>query len=196
MTSPSAFPLCWPTGVARTKVRERSPFKVPLDRAVADLQNTLRLFGNDTGRAVSGLVISSNVSLGNAKPADTGVAIYFQWDGLPRAIGVDLFDSVAGNVRAIYMILEGRRTELRYGGLNLVRATFSGFSALPPPPPDASDEPWWAVLGVPSHASLEEIERRYRDLARLHHPDSSGGSPAVMAKINAARDAARRARAS
>ncbi len=38
MTSPSAFPLCWPTGVARTKVRERSPFKVPLDRAVADLQ--------------------------------------------------------------------------------------------------------------------------------------------------------------
>lgn len=197
MTSPSAFPLCWPTGVARTKVRERSPFKVPLDRAVVDLQNTLRLFGNDTGRAVSGLVISSNVSLGNAKPADTGVAIYFQWDGLPRAIGVDLFDSVAGNVRAIYMILEGRRTELRYGGLNLVRATFSGFSALPPPSPDVEqDEPWWVVLGTHADASLDVIEGRYRALARAHHPDSSGGSPAVMAKINAARDAARRARAS
>lgn len=196
MTSPSAFPLCWPTGLARTRVRERSPFKVPLDRAVADLQNTLRLFGNDTGRPVTGLVISSNVTLGIPKPGDPGVAIYFQWDGLPRAIGVDLFDSVAGNVRAIYMILEGRRTELRYGGLNLVRATFSGFSALHPPPPEHADEPWWHVLGIRPDASLDDIEKRYRDLARSHHPDSAGGSAAVMAKINTARDAARRARAS
>lgn len=188
--SPSAFPLAWPAGLPRTKDRQSSPFKVDLDRAVRDLQDALRLFGSDTGRPVQHVVISSNVTLGRSRPEDPGVAVYFEWDGASRCIAVDRFATVAGNVRAVYMILEGRRQELRYGGLNLVRATFSGFLALPPP----AEGSWWEVLGVSPSATLEEVETRYRDLVRSSHPDQ-GGSAARMAEINAARAAARQARA-
>lgn len=43
------------------------------------------------------------------------------------------------------------------------------------------------VLGVAPDASGEEIQRAYRRLARLHHPDvAPGGDPARMAAINGA----------
>jgi SNF2 family DNA or RNA helicase len=44
----SAYPLHWPAELPRCKTRGRSPFKVSLSRAVADLQDSLRLFGADT----------------------------------------------------------------------------------------------------------------------------------------------------
>lgn len=190
MTSPSAFPLSWPVGVPRTKYRQNSPFRVDLDRAVRDLQDALRLFGTDTGSPVSGVVISSNVTLGRARPEDPGVAVYFEWDGASRCIAVDRFATVAGNVRAVFMILEGRRQELRYGGLTLVRASFAGFTALPAP----SGPSWWEALGVAPSASLEEVEARFRELVKTAHPDT-GGSAARMSELLAARAAARQAKA-
>lgn len=38
------------------------------------MQTSLRLFGVDAGRAVSDIVMSSNVTLGVAKPGDPGLA--------------------------------------------------------------------------------------------------------------------------
>lgn len=191
MTAPTAFPLAWPQQLPRTARHERSPFKVSLARAVQDLKDSLRLFGQDTGRAVRGVVISSNVTLGAARPSDPGVAVYFEWDGALRCIAVDRFPTPEANVRAIFQILEGRRQEMRYGGLSIVRAAFRGFDALPPP---ADARPWRVVLGFPDDAqpTLEEVEAKWRVQARFAHPDQPGGSTAVMAEINAARAAARK----
>ncbi len=72
------------------------------------------------------------------------------------------------------------------------------------PEPSFRGDPY-RVLGVPSDASAEAIKRRWRDLAREHHPDRAAGDPAEqarltarMARINAAydvlRDPVRRAR--
>ena len=133
VTSPLAYPLHWPTELPRSKSRGRSPLKVSLSRAVADLQDSLRLFGADTGMPVRHVVISSNVTLGAARPSDPGVAVYFEWDGAQRCIAVDHFPKPEDNVRAIYYVLEARRQEMRYGGLHIVRAAFRGFSALPRP---------------------------------------------------------------
>jgi hypothetical protein len=102
MTAPSHYPLAWPASQPRTRERQRSsPFKVALTRAVADLQDALRLFGNDTGRPVRNVVISSNVTLGQPLPVDPGVAVYFDWDGVQRCIAVDLFPAPEANIRAI-----------------------------------------------------------------------------------------------
>jgi hypothetical protein len=48
---------------------------------------------------------------------------------------------------------------------------------------------WRTELG--NATSLEVVEQRYRELARTRHPDH-GGSVDDMARLNAARDAARR----
>jgi len=190
--SANAYPLAWPNELPRSKLRSKSPFRVSLTRAVSDLQDSLRLFGKDTGLPVKNVIISSNVTLGENKPADPGVAVYFDWDGAQRCVAVDRFTEVEGNLRAIYMIVEGRRQEMRYGGLNIVRATFRGFAALPPPATGgARPRPWREVLGwMPYHnPSREEIESSFRKLARERHPDA-GGSAEAMAELNAARAAA------
>lgn len=188
MSEPTAYPLCWPDGVARTPAskRRRSAFKVTLPRAVADLKDSLRLFGADTGSPVSGAVISSNVTLGHNRPEDPGVAVYFHWDGAQRCIAVDRFPRVEDNVRAIYYVLEARRQEMRYGGLQIVRAAFKGFAALPPPARN-----WRDVLGLSPGAGLDEVEAAFREKARQAHPDAPGGSPAAMHALVEARAAAR-----
>lgn len=190
VTGPLAYPLHWPAELPRARSRTRSPFKVSLSRAVADLQDSLRLFGADTGMPVRDVVISSNVTLGAARPSDPGVAVYFEWDGARRCVAVDRFARPEDNVRAIYYVLEARRQEMRYGGLNIVRAAFQGFSALPPP------RDWRAVLGVGPDADLAAVDAAWREKARGAHPDREGGSDALMAELNAAREAARREMAS
>jgi curved DNA-binding protein CbpA len=42
-----------------------------------------------------------------------------------------------------------------------------------------------AVLGLPPNATSQQIKRRYRTLAKQHHPDR-GGDPHQMQKIIAA----------
>lgn len=55
-------------------------------------------------------------------------------------------------------------------------------------PAEASDEQdHYKVLGVPPDASIDTIKARYRELAKKHHPDVSGGdSSPEMARINEA----------
>lgn len=186
--TPEAYPLCWPPGRKRTKARLASPFRVQLPRAISDLRDALRLFGSDTSKPVADVIISSNVTLGDNRPKDPGVAVYFTWDGEQRCIAVDRYAKVEDNVRAIYYVLEARRQELRYGGLDMVRASFRGFVALPAP------DDWRAALGFgPGDApSIDDVTSRYRARARDVHPDQPGGSPEAMSALNAAMQAARK----
>lgn len=67
---------------------------------------------------------------------------------------------------------------------------FSGFAAITGP----GAKEWWQILGVTATATVEQINAAYRALARERHPDS-GGSDAMMADLNTARDAGLKARA-
>lgn len=182
----TAYPLTWPTQFARAKWREAGRFKTALPNAIKNVQTSLRGFATDSGKKLKGLVISSNVTLGVDAPADPGVAVWFVWDGLQVCIPVDRYSSVASNLQAIHHIIEARRVELRHGTLALVRATFTGFLALPAP----AGREWWVVLKVPRDASREDVKSAYRRLASEHHPDKPGGSHAAMAELNAAHEKA------
>lgn len=185
----TAYPLAWPPGFARSTKRENGQFKTSLEGALRNVEDSIRLFGRDSGKAVSGLVISSNYTLGVRSPADPGVAVYFTWDGLQVCIPVDRYATLAANLQAIHHVIEARRVELRHGTLQLVRAAFQGFTALPAP---GAVRPWHVVLGVAVTASRAEIEAAHRALIRRHHPDA-GGTAEQAAEINRARDEALRA---
>ncbi|MCC6918922.1 MAG: J domain-containing protein [Alphaproteobacteria bacterium] len=188
MTTASAFPLQWPDHIPRWS-GERKPgaFKATLHSAMENVSTSLRLFGVDSGKPVSAVVYSSNVTLGINRPRDPGVAVWFTWEGVQICIPVDRYSTPEANVQAIHHILEARRTELRHGTLALVRATFQGFRALPSPP----SKPWREILAFPADrpATRDNVETAYRMLARERHPDA-GGSDAKMAELNTARDAA------
>lgn len=67
-------------------------------------------------------------------------------------------------------------------------------SAPKPPPPRAGERAWWDVLGFDafsvSKLKADEINARYKELAKQRHPDR-GGTTAGMVELNKARDAAR-----
>jgi hypothetical protein len=181
----SVYPLAWPPHFQRRKQREPSRFKASLPAALDNVRRSISLFAKDTDKPVSGIVISSNYSLGDTNPEDPGVAVYFQWDGLNVCIPVDRYNKIEGNLQAIHHIVEGRRVELRHGSLQLIRATFQGFVALPAP----GGKPWREVLGIVGN-DLPEAERVYRLKAASAHPDNKG-SHDEMAELNLAIAAAR-----
>ena len=184
--SPSipAFPLCWPDRFPRSKTRMSSPFKTSLPSAIKNVQDSLRRFAADSGKKLDGLTISSNVTLGVNNPNDPGVAVWFTWDGLNVCIAVDRYQRLEANLQAIHHILEARRTELRHGGLEIIRATFAGFLALPAP----AARPWWVVMNLTNAATADEINARFKELAKTAHPDK-GGSADAFAELIKARDA-------
>lgn len=191
MTMAVAYPLQWPSNLKRSSTREPSRFKTTLAAALANVNGSLRRFGADSGKAVEKIVISSNYSLGDENPDDGGVAVYFVWDGLSVCIAVDRYRRIEWNLQAVHHIIEARRTELRHGTLQLVRAAFTGLAALPPPAPGRN---WWEVLDVPQKATIEQINSAFKRLAHAFHPDR-GGSDKSMSELNRARDEALRARA-
>lgn len=182
-----SYPLSWPPGFPRTKSRERGQFRTAYDNALKNVQASLRIFASDSGRKLEHAVMSSNMTLTGLANQDPGVAVWFVWDGMQVCIPVDRYDTVAANLQAIHHIIEARRVELRHGTLALVRATFTGFKALPAP----AGKHWRDILAMPSdqRATEETVNSAYRTLAAVRHPDK-GGSSEAMAELNNARSAA------
>lgn len=181
MNDPTAYPLTWPITFPRKKVREKSRFQATLPGALKNVETSLRLFASDSGKKLERLVISSNVTLGIQNPPDPGVAVWFVWDALQVCIPVDRYSSVQANLQAIHHIIEARRVELRHGTLELVRASFHGFKALPA----SSRKPWWELLGIEHEATTDQIRDAFRAKMKLAHPDA-GGSTKDAAELNAA----------
>jgi hypothetical protein len=184
------YPLAWPENIPRWKSsRQPGAFKTTLHGAMTNVSDSLRRFGADSGKPVADLVISSNVTLGANNPSDPGVAIWFKWDGLSVCIPVDRYSKVEANLQAIHHIIGARRTELRHGTLALVRATFTGFAALPSP---SGKKGWRDVLGFHPSTRIDkgDVDARYRELAAERHPDKPNGSNEAMAALNAARSEA------
>lgn len=179
-----AYPLHWPPAWPRTQRKGSSQFRSSLTAALNNVQDSLRRFASDSGRKISEVTISSNFALSDQRPADSGVAVYFTWDGLPTCIAVDRYEKIEDNLQAIHHCIEAERTKLRHGGLNLVRAAFRGYAALPPPTVGA--KPWTQVLDLPRTASRDDIDAAYRAKAKAAHPDA-GGTQEAMAELNQAR---------
>jgi len=177
------YPLAWPDGVARTLPGSAiaGTFKTTLAGARDNVENELRRFGNDTGKRVSDVVMTSNMTALGGAPVDKGVGVWFMWDGGRRAIAVDRYASIASNLQAIAKVIEAQRAIMRHGGLNIVRANFRGFTALPAP------VNWRQTLcyGPDESTNMTEVSARYREMAR-----KTGGDEVKLLPLNLARDAA------
>lgn len=201
------YPLQWPAGHPRRypEKRRESIFRTarendrseygtkPITVAVA-LERLQRELDRIGARYP---VVSSNLETrrdgrprsGQPEPTDPGVAVYFDLGGKPHCLPCDTFTTVAGNIAAIAAHIEATRAIERYGVAS-VAEMFSGFRALPSP---GDARPWRQVLELhrEPRVTVAQAEAAYRRLARERHPDH-GGSDAMMAELNMARDAARR----
>lgn len=186
MSAITKYPLAWPEGMPRTDRRQGSQFRTNLSSALVNVRKSLEAFGRDSGKAVTDIILSSNVGgLDPGQPDDPGVAAWFTWDEAQRCVAVDRYSKVEENLQAIHHVLEARRTEMRHGGLHIVRQTFKGFTALPAP---ADRKPWRQVLGFrpDEPVAKADIDAKWKRLANTHHPDK-GGAAEKMAELNRAR---------
>ena len=167
-----AYPLHWPSGFPKSKDKHTSQFKTSLAGALKNVNNSLYMFGKDSKTPITTMIISSNVTLGMQNPKESGVAIWFTWSEANLCIAVDRYQRVEDNLQAIHHIIEARRTELRHGGLHIVRQTFMGFKALP----QSTKRDWWVVLGVSQKSTLFEIKAAWKQKLLMVHPDHGGST--------------------
>lgn len=211
MSDQTRYPLSWPTGWTRTSAhqRERAAFRtsrqaISVDAAGQTIttRNAKALSVSDAIRRLSGElsrlgatdeILSTNVKTrldglpysNQSEPEDCGAAVYFKLEGKPRCLACGKWDRVADNIAAIAQHIDALRRIDRYG-VGTMEQAFAGYAALPP-----TAEDWRSVFGLNGNATLEAVEAKYRELAKVAHPDR-GGDPLQMARINTARDSARR----
>src|ERR1700677_154267 len=190
------YPLSWPQGFPRQKYRESGRDRSSWNIARKTVEKSLELFAKDSCKVIANLVISSNVTVGGGvSPNDPAVAVWFMWDGMQVCIPIDRYRFAESNLQAIHHVIEARRVELRHGTLALIRATFTGFRARPAPAgkprPAPAGKHWRDILALPSDqvGTREQIERAFKTLATVRHPDR-GGSTEAMAELNIARQTA------
>lgn len=199
MDAPQRYPLFWPAGWPRAKIRSTAAFGVMrekgghgfksrsvlgMDEAMKRLERELEALG------AKDIVLSTNHELnlrgiprGDRSPADPGAAVYFKLRGKDAALACDKWNRLADNIGALAKHIEAMRGMNRWG-VGTVEQLFTGYTMLPAP------EQWWNVLGVPRNATKGRAFNAYRDKAREAHPDQ-GGSDAAMARVNAAWEAAK-----
>jgi hypothetical protein len=178
----SAYPLQWPKDWPKTDPYRRSTpqFKTTLPAALSNLEKEIRLMGG------SGLVLSSNYTLGSANPSEPGVVAYFTWNKLELAIPCDRWMRIEANVQAIALTVGAMRGMERWGAKHMITAMFTGFKALPA---KAGGIPPWQVLGLIDGRiyAESEITEAYKRKAKTEHPDV-GGSPERWAALREAHD--------
>ncbi len=156
--------------------------KSSLSSALDNLRKEVNLLGGKD------LILSSNYTLGNEKPKDSGVVAYFTRDGDTVAIPCDRWKTISENVQAIAKTIEALRGIERWGAKHMVKAAFRGFAALPE---KAAGKSCWTVLGIiqTPTTTRDEVETAFRARAKVSHPDH-GGTDAAMAELNEARQQA------
>jgi hypothetical protein len=186
-----SYPLYWPDGWQRTPFagRKNGRFKTTFAGARDSLLKELQRLG------ATQVVLSTSVPLRNdglpmakaREPEDPGVAVYFYYKKKEMCFACDRFDFVRDNIQAVKLTVEALRGIERWGASDMLDRAFTGFVAIG----DGGFD-WRTILGFVerNHITLADIERRFRELAKVHHPDI-GGDTERFKQINLARDAAR-----
>jgi hypothetical protein len=204
------YPLAWPLGWVRTRLvdRQRSPFTQKLSTVTGEglLAVSTARYGPVTLRtAVDRLeqqidalggqdpTLSTNLQVridgaprgGQAEPADPGAACYFRFKGRATVLACDRYRRVAENIAALAAHIDALRRIERYG-VGTIEQALAGYKALPAD--SAAD--WRAVFGLGRHelVSPAVVQRAYKELAALAHPDKPGGSDDRMTQLNRARE--------
>ena len=186
-----AYPLRWPVGWKRTQSRGRSRF----DKSKLTFGRVRDFVIAEVGRmGGSALVVNSNLNTrrdglpyaNQAEPDDPGIAIYFTRNGKQMCFGCDSYTTVRENLYAIGKTIEALRGIERWGASDMMERAFTGFAALP----EKASEGWRDVLGFGKEPlTADAVTSRFRELAKQHHPDTSGDRNRFQA-IVAARDQA------
>jgi hypothetical protein len=183
------YPLYWPPQYPRAKERRDATFQVDFMTSRAELVRELRLLG------ATDVVLSSNVPIRkdglpyvpDREPTDPAVAIYFLRGSKPYVLACDQFSKIRWNLRAIGKTIEALRSIERHGATAMMEQAFSGFAQLPA---KTSAPAWRAVLTIPEGpCDVAVVRARFRELAKVHHPDQ-GGDGARMAAITEAYESA------
>lgn len=168
-----AFPLQWPMGFERSPIKRSSQFKCTIAEARDGVLNQIRLLKG------SNIVISSSIPLkkdgqmqGTARPVDGdhGVAVYFTWKNDQYVLACDTYQWIWENLRGVEHTIDSIRRIERHGASDLLKRAFSGFKAIGTGP-GIKKRDWWEVLGVSPIAHAEVVKLKYRELAKIYHPD-------------------------
>lgn len=213
MSDATRFPLSWPFGWKRTPAghRKRAKFSKGsttyqnggsrrTSSALTVPQGLDRLKIEMERIGARAIIISTNVELnsygdprgGRRDPDDPGAAVYFKLNGKDRVLACDRWDRTADNLAAVAAHIECVRGIDRYGVGTLDQA-FAGYDALPPPGAD-NRPPWRRILEFADDARItrDDINARFKHLAKQFHSDKPGGSHEAMSQLNVARDIALR----
>jgi len=169
-----AYPLTWPAGRARTLWghRETAKFDTSFARARDNIVHEVQLL---VGKYIDPkLIISTNIPLRKdglplasyRAPTDTGVAVYFRYNGQDVSFACDRWLKIEHNMQAIAKTIEALRGIERWGTGDMMKAAFTGFLALPAP---AAAQQWWQVLGVAGHEPTITVREAYRKLRSEAH---------------------------
>lgn len=166
------YPLQWLPQQPRTKRPSRARFGNHSPSKAGDyLIDELNRLG------AKNCVISSNLQQRargngfyvNQKVDDAGVVVYFQLKDQPKAMACDRWDKVEHNLWALYLSVSAIRGLERWGGSQFLDGLFTGFKALPSP-----DDV--VITEVNYFKDVEDIDRKYRELAKKLHPDVNNGN--------------------
>lgn len=192
--TPLAYPLDWPVGVPRSTQVSSNWAALgkgwTLDRATRAVLAELRRMD-----AEDGPVISTNLTLrldglprsGQVQPKDRGAAVYWRKKGELYALACDAHATIERNLRAIAKHLEALRGLERWG-CGTAEQAFHGYKALPAPKERLD---WELYFGLDRHeASREDVLAKFRESAKLSHPDVAGGSAEDFRRLVEMRDTA------
>lgn len=189
-----AYPLSWPTWVPRTQYRMRAKFGHRAQGATVQVARVALQAELDRLGAAH-VTLSTNVELrrdgaprSDREPGDPGAAVYFMLRKKTICLPCDKWDRVGDNIMAVAKHIEALRGQERWG-VGTVEQAFSGYVALPP----QNHVDWRGVLQLHRAGAVTGamVAEAYKRLAFERHPDK-GGSDAMMAELNAARDQAMR----
>ena len=173
-TNPLEWPLEWP----RTKAENRktSAYKVRFESAYRYLMNELEhISDNKIAYITSDMRINAKKVpfADQSKNIDPGIAVYFEYKKEKFVLACDKWKTSRENMRALTLTISALRQLERTGVSELLNKAMTGFKQLPSNI-ENQKAPWYLVLEVGQHATFEEVERAYKRMRQISHPDKGG----------------------